>query len=81
MKQKRVYTWIYICFVIPSQRPNTPWMLSSETEAEYTLAKKNYIVFTCLLIPITGSARNFSEWGIFPIPESENSWDCKELSK
>lgn len=40
-KQKRVYTRIYIFFVIPSQRLNTPWRLSSEIEADYTLVKKN----------------------------------------
>ena len=66
VKQKRVYPWIYILFVTPSQRPNTPWTFSSENEADYTLVKKNYKVFTCPLISITGSPRNFSQWGTFP---------------
>ena len=65
VKQKRVDTWINIFFVIPSQRPNTSWTLSSENEADHTLLKKNYMDFTCLLLPITGSVHNFSEWGIF----------------
>ena len=65
MKEKRVDTWIYIFYVIPSQHPNTSWTLSSENEADYTLVKKNYMVFTCLLLPITGSVRNCSERAIF----------------